>query len=83
MRFRQFVFAGNDVSRAGRTISLDSCRKAAATVWNIIFGVVFIVGGLSGKMAIRGTDSSNGLAVLGGVLLVWGIVQVVKSKQQE
>jgi uncharacterized membrane protein (UPF0136 family) len=50
-------------------------------MWNIIFGIVCIIGGLSGKLALRGTDSGQALAVVGGALLVWGIVQVVKSRQ--
>lgn len=49
---------------------------------NILFGVIFIVGGLSGKLALRGTDSGPALAALGAGLLIWGIVQVVKQKQQ-
>lgn len=49
---------------------------------NILFGVIFIVGGLSGKLALRGTDSGPALAALGAGLLVWGIVQVVKQKKQ-
>jgi len=45
-------------------------------MWNIIIGVVFVAGGLSGQMALRGTQSGPALAVLGGVLIVWGLVQV-------
>lgn len=52
-------------------------------MWNIIFGIICIVGGLSGKLALRGTDSGQALAVVGGALLVWGIVQVVKSRQEQ
>lgn len=48
---------------------------------NILFGIVFIVGGLSGKLALRGTDSGPALAALGAGLLIWGIVQVVRSRQ--
>ncbi len=49
-------------------------------MFNIIIGIVFIVGGLSGKLALIGTQSGTALAVLGGVLLVIGIFQVSKSK---
>ena len=50
---------------------------------NIVVGLIFLVGGLSGKLAIRGTDSSVGASILGGVLIVWGIVQMVRAKSQE
>ena len=49
---------------------------------NILFGVIFIVGGLSGKLALRGTDSGPALAALGAGLLIWGIVQVVKRRSK-
>jgi hypothetical protein len=45
-------------------------------MWDIIIGVVFIVGGLSGRLALIGTNSGVALAVFGGVLVVWGIVKV-------
>jgi len=51
-------------------------------MWNIIIGGVFIVGGLSGKLALRGTNSGPGLAVLGGVLVLWGIEQVVRARSE-
>jgi hypothetical protein len=50
-------------------------------MWNIIIGLVFIAGGLSGQLALRGTDSGPALAALGGVLLIWGIVQVAKGRK--
>lgn len=51
-------------------------------MWNIIIGGVFIVGGLSGNMALRGTNSGPALAVVGGLLVVWGIVQVVRARSE-
>ena len=48
-------------------------------MWNIVIGVLFIIGGLSGEMAVRGTDSTIGLAVIGAVLLLWGIYQMVST----
>jgi hypothetical protein len=51
-------------------------------MWNIIIGLVFIGGGLSGQLALRGTNSGPALAALGGVLLIWGIVQVVRRNNQ-
>jgi len=45
-------------------------------MYNIIIGVLFILGGLSGKYALKGTDSTIGLAVVGAGLVVWGIYQL-------
>jgi hypothetical protein len=42
---------------------------------SVIFGLVMVVGGLSGKLALRGTGSSTALVVLGFCLLGWGIYQ--------
>lgn len=47
----------------------------------IIIGIVFIIGGLSGKLVLIGTNSGVALAVLGAVLVVWGIVRMVRQKQ--
>jgi hypothetical protein len=46
---------------------------------SIIIGLVFIVGGLSGKMAIRWTQSGAGLAVVGVAIIAYGIYQMVKK----
>jgi hypothetical protein len=48
---------------------------------NIIIGAIMVIGGLSGKLALKGTNSSGALAVVGAGLIVWGIVQVVRSRQ--
>ena len=50
-------------------------------MWNIIIGIVFIVGGLSGQLQLRGTNSGPALACLGGAFLVWGIVQKVRERR--
>ena len=50
-------------------------------MWNIIIGLVFIVGGLSGKLALIGTDSGPALAALGAGLLIWGVVQMARARQ--
>ena len=51
-------------------------------MWNIVIGLVFVVGGLSGKLAMRGTESGGALAAVGGALIVWGIVQMIRSRSQ-
>jgi hypothetical protein len=45
---------------------------------NIVIGVVFIVGGLSGNMALRGTHSGGGLAAVGGFLILLGIFRLAR-----
>ena len=45
---------------------------------NIIIGIVFIIGGLTGKLALLGTNSGPALAGLGAILVIWGIVQMVR-----
>jgi hypothetical protein len=52
-------------------------------MWNIIIGIAFVIGGLSGQLALRGFDSPEGLAAFGGILIVWGIVQTVRAKNAE
>ena len=37
--------------------------------WNIGLGVLFIIGGLSGDFALKGTESSGWLAIVGAGLL--------------
>jgi hypothetical protein len=43
---------------------------------NILFGIIFIIGGLSGDMVLVGTDSSGLLVLVGVVLVIWGISRV-------
>ena len=42
---------------------------------SIILGIVFIIGGLTGKMALRGTHSGPALAA-GCVLIVIGLLRL-------
>lgn len=50
-------------------------------MWNIILGIIFIIGGASGKLVLIGTDSSTALMVIGAGLCLWGIFQLVKARQ--
>jgi hypothetical protein len=72
-------WALNIIRRLRRFHYIPSIPIGARQMWNIIVGIVFIIGGLSGQLALRGTNSGPALAVLGGVLVIWGIVQVVKK----
>jgi hypothetical protein len=46
---------------------------------SIVLGLVFIIGGLSGKLALRGTESGPALAVIGVALIGLGIFRIVKK----
>lgn len=50
-------------------------------MWNIIIGVVMIIGGATGKLALIGTQSSAALVVLGFVLVGWGVFQIVRRRR--
>ncbi|HIA04716.1 MAG TPA: hypothetical protein EYN06_01675 [Myxococcales bacterium] len=47
---------------------------------NIVIGIIFVVGGLSGKLVLIGTDSSIAIIVLGVGLLIYGGVQKFGGK---
>ncbi len=51
-------------------------------MWNIVWGLGFIVGGASGQLALRGTNSSGALMAVGGILILVGIFQAVKARSQ-
>jgi hypothetical protein len=52
-------------------------------MWNLIIGIVFIIGGLTGGMALRGTQSGLALAALGAVLCIWGVVQLTSAAKEK
>ena len=47
-------------------------------VFNIIIGLVFIVGGLSGHLVMIGTQSGVALAALGAVNVGLGVFRAIK-----
>ena len=47
-------------------------------VINIIIGIVFIIGGLSGHLVLLGTGSGIALAVLGLLLVGLGVFRLVQ-----
>ena len=51
-------------------------------MWNIIIGLVFIIGGLSGRLVLIGTNSGPALAALGGGMLILGLVRVSRSTRR-
>ena len=50
--------------------------RSGPTMWNTIIGIVFVIGGLSGKLVLRGTNSSPALVAVGDILIVWGLLQM-------
>ena len=42
----------------------------------IIFGIIFLIGAISGKLVLRGTNSSGALAAVGIILIVWGVISL-------
>jgi hypothetical protein len=45
----------------------------------IVTGVLFLIGGLSGTVALRGTGSSGALAVVGIILIIFGAISLGKD----
>ena len=48
----------------------------------ILIGLFFIIGGLSGDYVLRGTNSSEALAFVGFVILIWGIIQIAEKDKK-
>ena len=46
----------------------------------IIIGLIMVIGGLSGKLVLVGTQSGIALAVLGGVFIAWGLMKMAGSQ---
>ena len=42
-------------------------------IFNIVIGVVFVAGGASGNLVLKGTDSGGAIAVVGVALIGFGI----------
>ena len=47
---------------------------------NVIIGLLLVVGGLSGKFVLLGTNSSVLLAVFGGAIAGLGVYRLVKGR---
>jgi len=50
---------------------------------SILLGLVFIVGGLSGKLVLRGAHSAEALAIAGAILVLWGILKLLVIKPND
>jgi hypothetical protein len=49
-------------------------------VINIIIGIIFIIGGLTGTLSLIGTNSGIALAVVGGILVAFGVYRLAFSR---
>jgi hypothetical protein len=54
-------------------------NPAMRGIISIVIGAVMVIGGLSGKLVMRGTESGVALAVLGGVVIVIGLFRLKSS----
>ena len=52
-------------------------------MWNVIIGILFIIGGASGEFVLKGTNSSSALVYVGIGLIVWGIIQIVGASSKD
>jgi len=50
---------------------------------SVIVGLVFIAGGLSGQLALVGTNSGTALAVVGVLIVGRGIYRIRKQRAQQ
>ena len=48
-------------------------------ILNIIVGLVFVIGGLSGGLVLKGTNSGGGLAIIGVLLILFGLFRLTRS----
>ena len=55
-------------------------KRQGREMFNIIFGLIMLVGGLSGEMVLIGTQSSDALTILGAIILAVGIYQMLKKQ---
>ncbi len=52
----------------------------ASDVLGILFSILLIIGGLSGSMLLRGTNSSQALVIAGFAFLAWNIFSLVRKR---
>jgi hypothetical protein len=60
-----------------------SFPRSGGHMSSVIIGLIFIVGGLSGQLALIGTNSGPALAVVGVLILGRGIYRIRKQRAQQ
>ena len=69
--------------KAPDTPGLSNCATLGfmrAGVWNLGFGILAIIAGLSGRFTLMGTHSSTALYVVGGCIAALGVYQLVRQR---
>ena len=56
---------------------------SGSNILSILFSIFLILGGLSGRYVLRGTNSSGALVVVGFLFLIWDIVSARSRKAAE
>jgi len=69
--------------RRTRSLSCPSPNPLGGRMSSVIIGLIFIVGGLSGQLALIGTNSGTALAVVGVLILGRGIYRIRKQRAQQ
>ena len=70
--------------RSGARIALEQPGGGSMRgIANIIFGVIMVIGGLSGKLVLIGTGSGTALAVVGGILIAFGVYRLAASSAED
>jgi hypothetical protein len=68
------------IDREDRAPAIDppSARRGGGLrgIGNILIGAVMVIGGASGSLVLKGTNSSGALAVFGVVLIIVGVVRM-------
>jgi len=52
-------------------------------IFNLIVSIFFIIGGISGTMVLRGTNSSGALIVVGIIYLIWSLYSLITHKNAD
>ena len=55
----------------------------AGRIIGIIISIGLIIGGLSGGLVLRGTNSSTALVVAGFIFLAYDIFMIIRDKKKE
>jgi hypothetical protein len=49
-------------------------------VLNIIIGLVMVIGGLSGNLVLKGTQSGGALAAIGAFVILLGLYRLTRTE---
>lgn len=65
---------------AGSNFQAPVNRSYSGDIFGILVSIGLIIGGASGRMVLRGTESSPALVVAGVLFLIWDIVSIVRKR---